>query len=91
MDFSLPPDLIALRDRIRAFFLAYGRLGPNVEEELGVLGGMTDGLGPFTNSSNDQLLPIRGLRLYRRYQRSSCCLRFSGWHSRYRFSSRRED
>ena len=54
-----------LRDRIRAFFLAYGRLGPNVEEELEVLGGMTDGLGPFTNSSNDQLLPIRGLRLYR--------------------------
>ena len=54
-----------LRDRIRAFFLAHGRLGPNVEEELEVLDGITDGLDPPTNSSNDQLLPIRGLRLYR--------------------------
>ena len=54
-----------LRDRIRAFFLAYGRLGPNMEEERAVLAGFTDGLGPFTNSSNDQLLPIRALRLFR--------------------------
>ena len=54
-----------LRDSIRAFFLSYGRIGDNVDEELEILGGISDGLGPFTNSSNDQLLPIRGLRLFR--------------------------
>ena len=54
-----------LRDRIRAFFLSYGRLGPDVDDQLAILAGFTDGLGAFTNSSNDQLLPIRGLRLFR--------------------------
>jgi phosphonate transport system substrate-binding protein len=54
-----------LKDRIRAFFLSYGRLGENMEEELEVLAGMTDGLGPFTSSSNAQLYPIRELRLFR--------------------------
>lgn len=54
-----------LKDRIRAFFLAYGRIGDNVEAELEVLAGMTDGLGPFTASSNTQLYPIRELRLFR--------------------------
>jgi len=53
-----------LKDRIRAFFLSYGRMGDNVEEELEVLAGMTDGLGPFTASTNDQLYPIRELRLF---------------------------
>ena len=54
-----------LKDRIRAFFLSYGRIGDNIEEELTILGGISDGLGPFTNSTNAQLLPIRELRLFR--------------------------
>lgn len=54
-----------LKDRIRGFFITYGRLGDNVEHAREVLAGMSDGQGPFTNSSNDQLLPIRQLRLFR--------------------------
>jgi phosphonate transport system substrate-binding protein len=54
-----------LKNSIRAFFLSYGRVGDDVEEELEVLAGMTDGLGPFTDSSNAQLYPIRELRLFR--------------------------
>jgi phosphonate transport system substrate-binding protein len=54
-----------LKDMIRGFFITYGRLGDNVEEARAVLAGMSDGQGPFTNSSNDQLLPIRQLRLFR--------------------------
>ena len=30
-----------------------------------MLAGISDGLGPFTNSTNAQLLPIRELRLFR--------------------------
>ena len=54
-----------LKDRIRGFFITYGRLGDNVDHAIEVLHGMSDGQGPFTNSSNDQLLPIRQLRLFR--------------------------
>ena len=54
-----------LKDSIRAFFLSYGRIGNSVDDELAVLAGMSDGLGPFTNSTNAQLLPIRELRLFR--------------------------
>ena len=53
-----------LKDKIRAFFLSYGRLGDNVEAEREVLAGMTDGLGPFTASTNAQLYPIRELQLF---------------------------
>ena len=45
--------------------MAYGRIGDDVDEEMEVLAGMTDGLGPFTDSSNAQLYPIRELRLFR--------------------------
>ena len=54
-----------LRDRIRAFFISYGRIGDNPEEAREVLAGISDGLGPFTNSTNAQLYPIRELRLFR--------------------------
>ncbi len=54
-----------LKDMIRGFFITYGRLGDNVEEAQAVLAGMSDGQAAFTNSSNDQLLPIRQLRLFR--------------------------
>lgn len=54
-----------LKDKIRGFFITYGRLGNDVDHAVEVLLGMSDGQGPFTNSSNDQLLPIRQLRLFR--------------------------
>ncbi len=54
-----------LKDRIRAFFLSYGRLGPDAAAQMEVLTSMSDGLGPYTNSSNTQLYPIRELRLFR--------------------------
>lgn len=54
-----------LKDRIRAFFLSYGRLGDNVEEERAVLADFSDGYMPYTHASNAQLYPIRQLRLFR--------------------------
>ncbi len=54
-----------LKDRIRAFFLSYGRLGPNAAHQREVLAAMTDGQAPYTNSSNAQLYPVREVRLYR--------------------------
>ena len=54
-----------LKDQIRAFFLGYGRIGGDVDAAREVLAGMTDGLAPFTASSNAQLYPIRELRLFR--------------------------
>ncbi len=54
-----------LKDRIRAFFLSYGRLGPNAARQREVLAAMTDGQAPYSNSSNAQLYPVREVRLYR--------------------------
>lgn len=54
-----------LKDSIRAFFISYGRIGDNIEDARNILAGISDGLGPFTNSTNAQLLPIRELRLFR--------------------------
>lgn len=53
-----------LKNSIQAFFLSYGRLGPDAEEEREVLANMTDGLGPYRASTNAQLYPIRELDLY---------------------------
>lgn len=53
-----------LKNTIQAFFLSYGRLGPDAEEEREVLANMTDGLGPYRASTNAQLYPIRELDLY---------------------------
>jgi phosphonate transport system substrate-binding protein len=47
-----------LKSKIKGFFLAYGRFGPNKDEELKVLKGMSSGWAPFQDSSNLQLLPI---------------------------------
>ena len=52
-----------LKARIKAFFLGYGRIGPNVEKEKAVLAGISAGLAPFKESSNDQLIPIREIAL----------------------------
>jgi phosphonate transport system substrate-binding protein len=46
------------KSRIKGFFLAYGRIGANKEQELAVLKGMSSGWAPFQDSSNHQLLPI---------------------------------
>ena len=49
--------------KVKAFFLSYGRLGPNAEEERAKLAKVSSGWAPFHDSSNDQLLPIRQLEL----------------------------
>jgi len=54
-----------LKDRIAAFFLAYGRIGDNVAAEREILNAIGDGLGPFHLSSNAQLYPIRQLARYK--------------------------
>jgi phosphonate transport system substrate-binding protein len=46
------------KSKIKGFFLAYGRFGPNKDKELEVLKGMSSGWAPFQDSSNLQLLPI---------------------------------
>jgi phosphonate transport system substrate-binding protein len=46
------------KSKIKGFFLAYGRIGPERERQLAVLKGMSSGWAPFQDSSNHQLLPI---------------------------------
>jgi phosphonate transport system substrate-binding protein len=58
---NLDPEVKA---RIKTFFLDYGRKGPNVEQELKILAGISAGLAPFKASTNDQLIPIRQMSLY---------------------------
>jgi phosphonate transport system substrate-binding protein len=57
---DLDPEMKA---KIKAFFLSYGRIGPNAEKERKVLASISAGLAPFRESSNDQLIPIRELAL----------------------------
>ena len=52
-----------MKARIKSFFLSYGRIGDNVEEELEILAGIQ--LAPFKDSSDAQLYPIRQLQLFR--------------------------
>lgn len=54
-----------LKGRIKAFFMAYGRLGPDAEAQRKVLAAISDGLGPFVDSDNRQLYPIRELSLFK--------------------------
>ena len=54
-----------MKNKIKAFFLAYGRLGPDVKRQLKVLANMSSGLAPFTDSTNAQLYPIRQLALFK--------------------------
>lgn len=58
----MPDDL---KNKIRSFILGYGRSGPEAERERAVLAGMSGGWAPFKESSDDQLLPIRQLSLYK--------------------------
>jgi phosphonate transport system substrate-binding protein len=67
----IPPDPLLwrkqlpdeLKKRIKAFVLGYGKEGPDAEKQLAVLAGMAQGWGPFEDSSNAQLIPIRQLAL----------------------------
>jgi phosphonate transport system substrate-binding protein len=53
----------AVKNKVKAFFLSYGRLGPNAQEERAVLAGMSSGWAPFQDSSSAQLLGIREIQL----------------------------
>ena len=57
---NLPEEM---RMRLKAFFLAYGRLGTDVENEKEILAGLQ--WAPFRDSSDAQLYPIRQLQLFR--------------------------
>lgn len=57
---DLPADV---KGKIKTFFMDYGVKGPNVEAEKKVLAGLS--WAPFRESSNDQLIPIRQLELFR--------------------------
>lgn len=51
------------KGKIKAFFLTYGRIGPNAAKEREVLSKVSSGWAPFQDSSNAQLYPIRLLEL----------------------------
>lgn len=52
-----------VKGKIKSFFMDYGVKGANVEAEKKVLAGLA--WSPFRESSNDQLIPIRQLELFR--------------------------
>jgi len=60
---DLPDDL---KMKIKTWFLAFGRQGPNAEAERAILAKTIHGLAPFRDSSNHQLLPIRQLELFKK-------------------------
>jgi phosphonate transport system substrate-binding protein len=53
------------KSKIKAFFLAYGRLGPNAAKEQEVLKAIGQDSWLFYDSSNAQLYPIRQLELFK--------------------------
>lgn len=57
---DLPPDVKA---KIKDFFLAYGKSGPDAAREKALLNKLT--LGGFQDSSNAQLKPVRQLELFK--------------------------
>jgi phosphonate transport system substrate-binding protein len=52
-----------IKTRLKALFLSYGRLGPDVENEKKILAAISSGWGTFKNSDNRQLIPIRQINL----------------------------
>jgi phosphonate transport system substrate-binding protein len=52
-----------IKNRLKALFLTYGRIGPDVENEKKILAAISSGWGPFKNSDNRQLIPIRQINL----------------------------
>lgn len=56
----------SLKARIQGFFLTYARVGDNIEAEREVLANIGPGMGPFIDSNDTQLYPIRELELFKR-------------------------
>ena len=56
----------ALKAKIKAFFLGYGRIGSDIDREKQVLNGLGSGGGGYTDSNNSQLYPIRQLALFKK-------------------------
>jgi phosphonate transport system substrate-binding protein len=52
-----------IKNKLKAFFLTYGRIGPDAENERKILAAISSGWGPFKNSDNRQLIPIRQINL----------------------------
>ncbi|MCG8375745.1 MAG: phosphonate ABC transporter substrate-binding protein [Chlorobiales bacterium] len=57
---DLPQETKAM---LKAAFLAFGRTGPQAENERKILAGIGSGWAPFNNSDNRQLIPIRQINL----------------------------
>lgn len=52
-----------MKSRLQAAILSFGRIGPNAKKEVALLNDISGGWGPFLESDNRQLLPIRELAL----------------------------
>lgn len=52
-----------VKNKLKAAFLSYGRIGPDAKHERELLAGISSGWAPFNNSDNRQLVPIRQLNL----------------------------
>jgi phosphonate transport system substrate-binding protein len=52
-----------VKNRLKALFLSYARVGLDVENERKILAAISSGWGPFKNSDNRQLIPIRQINL----------------------------
>jgi len=57
-----------LKSKIKGVILSFGRVGPAREKELELLAGVQDGWGPFIDSNNAQLLPIREIAIQKDIQ-----------------------
>lgn len=62
---DLSPELKA---KLKGAFLSFGRIGPNRDAEVKLLDGIQDGWGPFLDSSNAQLVPIREIAIAKEMQ-----------------------
>jgi phosphonate transport system substrate-binding protein len=52
-----------IKSKLKGLFLTYGRVGSDVENEKKILAAISSGWGPFKNSDNRQLIPIRQINL----------------------------
>jgi phosphonate transport system substrate-binding protein len=54
-----------MKTRLQAAFLAFGRIGPDAEDDRRLLAALADGWGPFLAADNRQLLTLRRFELER--------------------------
>jgi phosphonate transport system substrate-binding protein len=52
-----------VKNKLKAAFLSYGRVGPEARQEQKILASVSSGWAPFNDSDNRQLVPIRQLNL----------------------------